>query len=115
MRLIGILIPLSLLSVTSAATAQVNWPSFRGPGAQGLAPEARTPAFWNVEKSEHILWKTPIPGLGHSSAIIWQDRLFVTTAVNQQKSSPLKVGLYGDPESAEDNEPQQWKVYCLNK
>jgi outer membrane protein assembly factor BamB len=39
----------------------------------------------------------------------------VTTAVNQQKSSPLKVGLYGDPESAEDNEPQQWKVYCLNK
>jgi outer membrane protein assembly factor BamB len=74
-----------------------------------------TPASWNTEKSENILWKTAIPGLGHSSPIIWGDRLFVTTAVNQSKAAPLKVGLYGDPASAEDNDAQQWKVFCLNK
>ena len=68
-----------------------------------------------MEKSQDILWKTPIPGLGHSSPIIWGDRLFVTTAVNQSKAAPLKVGLYGDPLAADDNEVQQWKIFCLNK
>ena len=96
------------------AGAQTNWPSFRGPHASGAAI-GTTPTSWNTEKSENILWKTPIVGLGHSSPIIWGDRLFVTTAVNQSKTAPLKVGLYGEPESAEDNEVQQWRVLCLDK
>jgi outer membrane protein assembly factor BamB len=41
--------------------------------------------------------------------------LFVTTAVNQRKAAPLKVGLYGNPASADDNDVQQWKVICLNQ
>jgi outer membrane protein assembly factor BamB len=97
------------------ARAQTNWPSFRGPDAVGIAIGAPTATVWNVEKSENILWKTPIPGLGHSSPIIWGDRLFVTTAVNQSKKAPLKVGLYGDPASAQDDDAQQWKVFCLDK
>src|SRR5690242_5514399 len=97
------------------ALSQTNWPSFRGPFASGLAAESDTALTWNIEKSENIAWRTPIPGLGHSSPVIWRDRLFVTTAVNTEKSAPLKVGLYGDPESAQDNEAQQWQVLCLNK
>src|SRR5215472_10513575 len=99
----------------SAAMAQTNWPSFRGFLATGLATDEDTVTSWNVESGQNILWKTPIPGLGHSSPAVWGYRLFVTTAVNQKKAAPLKVGLYGDPESAEDNEPQQWQVFCLNK
>ncbi|MDB6065554.1 MAG: bamB 2 [Pedosphaera sp.] len=106
---------LMFLAMAGEASAQVNWPSFRGADAKGIAPGAATVAEWNTEKSENILWKTAIPGLGHSSPIIWGDRLFVTTAVNEHKASVLKVGLYGDPASAEDNEVQQWKVYCLNR
>jgi outer membrane protein assembly factor BamB len=94
---------------------QTNWPSFRGPQAAGIAARTTTPATWNTEKSENILWITAIPGLGHSSPIIWGDRLFVTSAVNQRRNAPLKVGLYGDPASADDNDIQQWKVFCLNK
>jgi outer membrane protein assembly factor BamB len=94
---------------------QTDWPSFRGSNACGLATQASTVTVWNVEKSENILWKSPIPGLGHSSPIIWQDRLFVTTAVNERKTAPLKVGLYGEPDSAEDDDVQQWKVLCLDK
>ena len=41
--------------------------------------------------------------------------MFITTAVNLNKTAPLKVGLYGDPESAEDNDIQQWKIFCLDK
>ena len=105
---------LSLLVLVTPARAQTNWPSFRGLNASGIAVGS-TVTSWNTQKSENILWKTSIAGLGHSSPIIWGDRLFVTTAVNQSKAAPLKVGLYGEPESAEDNEVQQWRVLCLDK
>jgi len=106
---------LAMLSVAWPASAQTNWPSFRGPNADGIARGSTTATAWNVANSENIVWKTTIPGLGHSSPIIWGDRLFLTTAVNQRQTAPLKVGLYGDPESAKDNDPQQWKIFCLNK
>jgi outer membrane protein assembly factor BamB len=103
------------LTLAGPAGAQTNWPSFRGPDAAGLASGAATATTWNAKKSENIRWTTPIPGLGHASPIIWGDRLFITTAINQSKTALLKVGLYGEPESAEDNDVQQWKVFCLNK
>jgi len=104
-----------LLTLVSPVTAQTNWPSFRGTHAEGIVKGALTPTAWNTEKSENVLWKTTIPGLGHSSPIIWADRLFVTSAVNERRTAPLKVGLYGDPGSAEDDDVQQWKIFCLNK
>jgi len=104
-----------ILTLTWTAAAQTNWPSFRGANAQGIAKGVTTLTTWNVEKSENILWKSAIPGLGHSSPIIWGDRLFVTSAINESKIAPLKVGLYGDPGSAEDNDVQEWKIFCLNK
>jgi len=106
---------LSLLSVACPAVAQTNWPSFRGPNATGIAVGPETASTWTTNKSDNILWKTPIPGLGHSSPIIWGNRLFITTAINQTKPAALKVGLYGEPESAQDNDVQQWKVFCLDK
>jgi outer membrane protein assembly factor BamB len=110
----GILCYLAFLILGLSAGAETNWPSFHGPGAIGVA-EGPTVASWNVEKSENIRWKTPIPGLGHSSPIIWGDRLFVTAAVNPKKPAELKVGLYGDPTSSDDVDAQQWKVFCLSK
>ncbi len=106
---------LALLALALPAGAQTNWPSFRGVNAQGIAKGEVTPAVWNLQTSENVAWKQAIPGLGHSSPIIWGDRLFITTAVNQRKAAPLKVGLYGEPDSADDNDVQEWKVFCLNK
>ena len=60
-------------------------------------------------------WKTPISGLAHSSPTIWGDRLFVTSAVSSAGAAPLKVGLYGSGDSADDNGEQSWVVYCLDK
>src|SRR5882672_7134598 len=105
---------LTFLALAWPAGAQTNWPGFRGANAGGIAKGAVTATVWNAEKSDNVLWKRAIPGLGHSSPIIWGDRLFVTTAVNQRKTAPLKVGLYGDPASAEDDDVQQWKIFCLN-
>ncbi len=105
----------ALLSIAPIAGAQTNWPSFRGPNAGGLATGAPAPSVWNVETRQNILWRQPVPGLGHSSPIIWGDRLFITTAINLRQAARLKVGLYGDPTPAQDNDVQQWRVLCLNK
>jgi outer membrane protein assembly factor BamB len=56
-----------------------NWPQWRGPSGQGVSAEAGLPDNWSA--SQNVLWKTALPGRGHSSPIVWGDRLFLTTAV----------------------------------
>lgn len=104
----------ALATETAAAPPGGHWPSFRGPRASGIAPGAKPPIAWNGETGDGIAWKTPMPGLGHSSPVIWGDRLFVTTAVTGEDAE-LKVGLYGDGRPAADGGPQSWRVFCLDK
>ena len=114
---------LTLLTLTTLAAcpihaadgAEVNWPSFRGAQAMGVAQGYKTPALWSVEKSRNIKWRTPIPGLGHSSPVIWGDKLFVTTAVKEGAEAALKVGLYGNIESVNEGVPHRWELLCLDK
>ena len=73
-----------------------QWPSFRGPFASGIMDNADLPDHWNIKTGENIQWKTEIPGLGHSSPVIWEDKMFITTAISGSGSDSLKVGLYGD-------------------
>ncbi len=106
-----------LVLAASAAWAQdgVHWPSFRGAQAVGIAEGYPTPVQWDAAKSRHVRWKTPIPGLGFSSPVIWGDRIFITTAVSGAKQAPLRVGLYGDIDPADDDAEQSYKVFCLDK
>src|ERR1051326_5760352 len=99
----------------TAPTTGINWPTFRGPNASGIAEGFPTATKWNVPAGENVKWKTPIPGLGHSSPIIWGDQIFVTTAISGQANPKLKVGLYGDIESVQDDTSHKWIVYCLDK
>ncbi|HYV00161.1 MAG TPA: PQQ-binding-like beta-propeller repeat protein [Pyrinomonadaceae bacterium] len=100
--------------VTAIELSAGNWPQFRGPQASGVDASAATPTQWDVEKGENIQWKTAIPGLAHSSPIIWGDRVYVTTAVRPGKAD-LKVGLYGDIASANDQDSHQWRLLALDK
>ena len=54
------------------------WPRWRGPSGQGLANGNDYPDTWSA--TENIVWKTPVPGRGNSSPIVWGDRIFLTTA-----------------------------------
>lgn len=92
-----------------------QWPSFRGPFAKGYIDAAETVAKWDLETGENILWQTKIPGLGHSCPIIWDDKMFVTTAISGSGNDELKVGLYGDIDAVEDDSEHEFKVFCLNK
>ncbi len=100
---------------TQYAEGDANWPSFRGPFATGIAEGYVTPVSWNAETSENIAWRTEIPGLGHSSPIVWGDRIFVTTAVSEKGDQELKVGLYGNIAPVEDESVHEFRVYCLDK
>ena len=71
-----------------AGLAAAEWPQWRGPGSSGVSPETGIPAEWST--SRNIAWKTPISGRGHSSPIIWGDRIFLTTAVEGQIISGAK-------------------------
>jgi len=92
-----------------------QWPGFRGPWGCGFIENAKTATSWSVGIFKGVKWKTPIPGLGHSSPVIWDNYLFVTTAANSKNSESLKVGLYGDIGEANDNLEHEFKVYCLDK
>jgi len=92
-----------------------EWPSFRGLSASGVAEGYRVPIKWDIEQSENILWKTYIPGLGHSSPILWGSRIFITTAVKDKGKSSLKIGLYGDVKSAKEDNIFNWYVYCIDR
>ncbi len=98
---------------TNPATT-VNWPQFRGAFAQGVADGA-LPMEWDVASGKNIKWKTPIPGLGFSSPIIWGNRVFVTTCISGKDDPELRVGLYGNIAPVEDDTVHQWRVYCLDK
>jgi outer membrane protein assembly factor BamB len=100
---------------TQAQEKETGWPGFRGPHARGIAEGYATPTRWNVETGENIKWRTPVPGLAHSSPAIWGDRLFVTSAIRENGEAPLKVGLYGDIAPASDDVEQSWIVYAVDK
>ncbi len=92
-----------------------NWPSFRGEKASGVADGQYPPVQWNEEAQNNILWKVPIPGISHSSPVIWGDKVFITTAVSSDTSAVLRVGLYGDVKPDADVSEHRWEVYCLDR
>ncbi|MCL5098935.1 MAG: PQQ-like beta-propeller repeat protein [Candidatus Omnitrophica bacterium] len=59
---------------------QRNWPRFRGPGGLGISIYTNVPVSWNAKTGEGVLWKSPVPMVGPSSPIVWQDRVFLTGA-----------------------------------
>jgi outer membrane protein assembly factor BamB len=97
----------------SATVAAQQWPQFRGAATAGVS-ETRLPTTWNLASNTHVAWKTEIPGLGHSSPIVWGDRVFVTTAISAAASPPLDVRHGGIGMAADDGQ-QTWKLLALDR
>jgi len=106
------------LAATSAQDG-VQWPSFRGPGASGVAEGFGAPVEWSVPEKEGVAWRVEVPGLGHSSPVVWGRKLFVTTAVPKQGVAELSSLYgsegYGSGDSVEDEGPQEFKLLCFDK
>lgn len=63
----------------TAAAAEQNWPQWRGPLGTGVAPSANPPISWS--ETNNIKWKVKIPGSGSATPIIWDNRIFIQTAI----------------------------------
>ncbi len=105
----------SRASLPAAAAATGSWPSFRGPGASGIAEGQHLPDQWDPKSGANVLWRTPIPGLAHSSPIVWGDRIFVTSAVSSDATASFRPGLYGDGDASADRSRQRWMIYAIDK
>jgi len=91
--MISTLILLSGQTLRGQSDYMQQWPQFRGPFASGIMENVDLPERWNINTGENIAWKTDIPGLGHSCPVVWDDKLFVTTAISGSGNDSLKVGL----------------------
>ncbi len=113
MKRILALFGLSLFFVAATTAQAQNWPSFRGNNASGVSDGHRTPTSWSLEKSENIVWKTPVPGLSHASPIVWGNRVFVITAIGETnanfKAKDRGIGL------ANDAAKHAWRIYSIDK
>lgn len=76
-----------LLAVSVAGVQAENWPQWRGPRGDGISLEKRAPVRWST--NENILWRTALPGTGHSSPVVWRDSVFVTTALSNSQERIL--------------------------
>jgi len=88
------------------------WPRFRGPGASGIADGQHPPLSWNLETGEHLRWRTPVPGLGHSSPIVHGNRVFITTAVGEREHTGVEQGDRGWIGAADEAFPHRFEVLC---
>ena len=77
---------LFLLLTTLTAPGE-NWPCWRGPRLDGTSTERRVPTHWSA--TSNVAWKTQLPGTGHSSPIVWEDRLFTVSALSEEESRVL--------------------------
>ena len=98
----------------SALVFAENWPSFRGNGARGVAESAKLPVSWNVESGQNIAWKTAIPGLGLSSPVVWDNLIFVTTAISTNPQMVFEAKLKGERDNRQDTFEQEFRVLALD-
>ena len=73
MRPIYRLLTVLLIPILTLVATAENWPGWRGPRGDGSSTSQSLPLEWDAATGKNILWKTPIPGTGHASPIIWED------------------------------------------
>jgi outer membrane protein assembly factor BamB len=78
-----------LMICFSSVALAGNWGHWRGPSGNGTAPDAAPPTEWSSAKN--VKWKVALPGRGSSSPVIWDQQVFVTTAVPVEKAADEKL------------------------
>ncbi len=112
------LVPFALVLSISFATAADHWPSWRGPTANGVAPKSADPPTKWDEKT-NIKWKVPIDGRGSATPVVWEDRLFILTAIKTDREAKPEEMPKVDPKFATRTQPPthwyKFDVICLDR
>jgi outer membrane protein assembly factor BamB len=104
----------------AGATGVSNWSQWRGSDGSGVSTETNLPVEWSP--TSNITWKTPIPGRGHSSPIVWGNRIFLTTSIEGAVipgASAVKHKISGQdfkhPDAVSGDRSVTLKVLCLDR
>jgi outer membrane protein assembly factor BamB len=116
----------SLIAVAAAAPTVAGqeapkplqqWPHWRGPLASGAAPHADPPIHWDEETN--VKWKSPLPGRGSSTPIVWRDHVFVATAIDTGRVAPAaelpKVDLNLKRKTEPPKTYHQFVLICFDR
>jgi outer membrane protein assembly factor BamB len=103
-----------------STAASANWPQWRGPDGAGVSGDSKLPSEWGPDRN--ILWKTPVPGRGHSSPIVWGSRVFLTTDVEGPVLPGAKAVThivegkeFKHPDSIGGDRKHSLRVLCFDK
>ena len=111
---ISVAIPVLIAGENKSVESEQYWPQWRGPLGTGVAPYANPPVEWSETKN--VRWKVELPGSGHSTPIIWKDRVFVTTAVPYgDELEPKYSGASGAHDNAAVTHHYQFDVLAINR
>jgi len=92
----------------------INWPQFRGIGATGIADGQFPPTTFDGVRAVNVQFRTPIPGLGHSCPVIFNGRIYLTTAISDAPTVVLKAGQYEDVTPVTEDTRHVWTVYSID-
>lgn len=112
-------IPVFVLGAEPTVDFEKNWPQWRGPHANGVAPYGNPPVEWS--ESKNIKWKIEIPGKGHATPIIWDNRIFVLSAietdkqVDPQKEKQTKARRRLGPPVARTSNIHKFVIFAINR
>jgi outer membrane protein assembly factor BamB len=96
---------------------QQNWHQWRGPLATGIAPNGDPPIKW--DEKANLKWKVAIPGRGSATPIVWEDHVFVVTAIDTGKQAAAadlpKSDSAGEKRTKAPTTYHQFVVLCLER
>ena len=110
----------TLLADEVATPPAENWPQWRGPTWNGVAPRADPPVKWS--ETENLRWKTPIEGKGWATPVVWDDRIFVLTAITLDKKIPVPdvippgtPNINSHPQVIGSWQAQSFAIVCIDR
>src|SRR5580700_2952569 len=108
-----------LLTLSAAIAGSDDWPGWRGPSGNGISELKNIPTSWAADRN--VAWKTPVPGRGHSSPVVWGNRIFLTTDIEGEPVSGaeapkhrLRGAPFRHPDSTGLNRKHTLKVLCFD-
>ncbi len=107
--------PVFVLGAEPQADFEKNWPQWRGPHANGVAPFGNPPIEWSETKN--IKWKIEIPGKSHATPIIWNNRIFVLTAIetDKQVEKQTKAKRRLGPPNTRTSNVHKFVIFAINR
>jgi outer membrane protein assembly factor BamB len=112
-KIIAMFLMLGLGAAVGALEYDEQWPQWRGPTGNGVAPSGKPPVEWS--ESRNVKWKVTLPGIGVSTPIIWDDQIIVTTTVPVGTQQPPPTPSEGAHDNMYPEQHHEYIVIALSR